>query len=271
MSAPQTPLAPPRLVGRLANRILIAGLLLSVAYTVLMMVQGSDGFLFGMVAVALFGVLLAALPALLFLFYSWRQPPPEVPREMRGALYFSSVTLLVVGAWLVLSGTGEDGAPALVALGIAVAAVGIVAIVRAVRVMPVPAAATQLTYGRSSVVGAFLFLLVAVIVPKFACGCGNKNTAYRAMLKYDLKSVVMAEDAFFTDKHRYGSRAELGGSFSPSSHDSITVVALDSSAWRAIGTHLFLVGEECGIWIGVRPPDGMHGASEGEPKCWKAQ
>jgi hypothetical protein len=255
----------------LANRILIACLLLSVATTVLMMVQGSDAFLFGMVAVALFGILLAALPALLFLFYSWRQPAPDVPRGMRTAIYVSSVVLLLVAAWLGRSGTGEDGAPALLVLAIGVAAVAIVTIVRAVRFMPAPGAGTQLVYGRSSVVGAFLFLLVAVMVPKFACGCGNKNTAYRSMLKSDLRNLVVAQEAFFVDHHRFGAGADLDSVFSPSSHDSITVVALDSSAWRAIGTHLFLVGEECGIWIGVRPPDGMHGATEGEPKCWKAQ
>jgi len=270
MSVSQTPLAPPRLVGRLANRILIAGLLLSVAYTVLMIVQGSDGFLLGLVTVALFGVLLAALPVVLFLFYSWRHPALDVPRTMRTAIYFSSVVLLFVAAWLANSGTGEDGAPALLALAVAVAAVAILAIVRAVRFLPAPGAATQLAYGRSSAVGAFLFLLVAITVPKFACGCGNKTKAYRAMLKSDLRNLVVAEESFFVDHHRFGADAELDSVFAATSLDSIKVVAADSSAWRAIGTHPYLVGEVCGIWVGVRPPDGMHGATEGEPKCWKA-
>ena len=275
MSAPQTPLAPPRLLGRLVNRILVAGLLLSLAATVFMMVQGSDSFLLGMVVVALFGVLLAALPALLFLIYSWRQPAPDVPRGMRPAIYFSSVMLLLVAAWLGQSGTSEDGSPALLVLGIAVAAAGIVTIVRAVRFTPVSAPSpggpgTRLSYGSSSVVGAMLFLLVAIMVPKFACGCGNKHTAYRAMLKSDLRNLVLAQESYFVDHRRFGSGADLGSGFAASSLDSITVVAADSVAWRAIGTHPYLVGEACGIWVGVRPPDGMHGATEGEPKCWKA-
>jgi hypothetical protein len=266
MSAPPPP--PPRLLGRLANGIVLGCLLLSVVATVVMMLQNSDAFPLGMVTVAFFGVLLAVLPALVFLFYSWRRLPPDVPRGMRIAIYFSSVILLLVSAWLVRNGTGLDGAPALLVLGAAVAAIGILAIVRVVRVRPVPGAANQLTYGRSSVVGAFLFLLVAVMLPKFA-GV-NPPRAYRAMLQSDLRNLAMAEDAFFLDNHRYASRAELGSLFYATSYDSVTVVAIDSSAWRAIGTHPYLVGQECGIWVGIRPPDGMHGATEGEPKCWKA-
>jgi hypothetical protein len=243
-------------------------LLLSVAFTALLMVQGSDSFLLGMGLVALFGVVLAALPALLFLFYSWRQPPPEVPRGMRAAIYFSSVTLLLVGAWLVRNGTGLDGAPALLVLGAAVAAVGIVTIVRVVRFTPVPGTGTQVAYGRSSVVGAFLFLLVTVMLPKFA-GV-NPPRAYRAMLMMDLRNLAVAEEAFLMDNRRYASGSELDSLFDATSLDSIAVVAVDSSGWRAVGRHPYLVGQECGIWVGIRPPDGMHGATEGEPKCWKA-
>ena len=117
-------------------------------------------------------------------------------------------------------------------------------------------------------VGAFLFLLVAVILPKFA-GV-NPPRAYRAMLMMDLRNLAGAEDVFFIDNQRYASRSELGSLFHATSYDSIVVVAVDSSAWWAVGTHPYPVGQECGIWVGIRPPDGMHGATEGEPKCWKA-
>lgn len=268
MSAPPTP---PRLLGSLANRILIGCLLLSIAVTALLMVQGSDSFLLGMALVALFGVVLAALPALLFLFYSWRRPPPEVPRRVRAGIYFSSVTLLLLAAWLVVNGTGLDGAPALAVLGAAVGAVGIVTIVRVVRFTPppnpAPGAGTQLAAGRSSVVGAFLFLLVAVMVPKFA-GV-NPPRVYRAVMTSDLRNLAVAEDAFFADSLRYASHTELGNLFSAASLDSITILAADSSGWRALARHPRLVGQECGIWVGIRPPDGMHGATEGQPKCWK--
>ena len=265
---PAPPPTAPRLLGRLGNRIVLGCLLLSVAATALMMVQNSDAFPLGMVAVAFFGVLLAALPALVFLFYSWRRPPPEVPRGMRIAVSFSSVTLLLAAAWLVRSGTGLDGAPALLVVGAAVAAVGILGIVRVVRVTPVPGAGTQLTYGRSSVVGAFLFLLVVVMLPKFA-GV-NPPRVYRAVMTRDLRNLAYAEESFFMDNHRYASRSELDSLYYATSSDSIVVAAADSSGWRALARHPYLVGQECGIWVGIRPPDGMHGAAEGEPKCWKA-
>jgi len=265
MSAPPTP---PRLLGRLANRLVLGCLLLSVAAAALTMLQNADAFPLAMVAVAFFGVLLAALPALLFLSYSLRRPPPDVPRGARAGIYLGVVILLLLGAWLVRTGTGLDGTPAFAVLGVAVAAVGVVTLVRLVRFAPVPGAGTRLAESRSSVVGAFLFLLVVVTLPKFA-GV-NPASAYRAMVTSDLRNLVVAQDAFFSDSLRYASRAELGALFSATSLDSITIVAADKSGWRAIGRHPYLVGQECGIWVGVRPPDGMHGAAEGEPQCWKA-
>jgi len=265
MSAPPTP---PRLVGRLANRIVLGCLLLAVAAAALTMLQNADAFPLAMVAVAFFGVLLAALPALAFLLYSMRHAPPDVPRGARAGIYLGVVILLFVAMWLVRNGTGLDGAPALAVLGVAVAALGVVTLVRLVRFAPVPGAATQLAESRSSVVGAFFFLLVVVTLPKFA-GVSPPR-AYRAVVTSDLRNLAVAQDAYFADSLRYGSRAQLGTLFSATSLDSITIVAADKSGWRAIGRHPLLVGQECGIWVGVRPPDGMHGATEGEPQCWKA-
>jgi hypothetical protein len=116
-------------------------------------------------------------------------------------------------------------------------------------------------------VGAFLFLLVAVMLPKFA-GV-NPPRVYRAVMTSDLRTLALAQDAFFADSQRFASASELGSLFHATSSDSIVVVAVDS-AWRATATHPRLVGQACGIWVGIRPPDGMHGAREGEPKCWKA-
>jgi len=211
-------------------------------------------------------VLLAALPALLFLFYSLRRPPPDVPRGTRAGIYLGVVILLLVGAWLVRNGTGLDGTPAFAVLGVAVAAVAVVTLVRVVRFAPVPGAGTQLAQSRSSVVGAFLFLLVVVMLPKFA-GV-NPPSAYRAMVTSDLRNLATAQEAFFADSLRYASAGELGTLFHATSYDSIVIVVADSG-WRATATHPYLAGQACGMWVGTRPPDGMHGATEGEPTCWK--
>jgi hypothetical protein len=268
MTAP-SPRPSPRLLGRLANRIVLVCLALAVAWTVLMMVQDSDSFRLGMVAVALLGGLLAVLPALVFLFYSWRRPPPDVPRGVRTAIHFSGVVLLLVAVWMVRGGTGLDGARTLIPVGAIIGGIGILAIIRLVRTAPasVGNADTQLTYGRSSVVGAFLLLLVAVMLPKFR-GV-NPPSAYRTMLESDLRNLATAQEAFFSDSLRYASRADLGNLYSPTSLDSITIMAADRSGWSALGRHPYLVNQECGVWVGVRPADGMHGANEGEPTCWK--
>ena len=256
-------------LGRLAHRIVIGCLLLSVAATVVMIVQNSDGFLLGMVAVGFFGVLLATLPALVFLFYSvfsGRRPRPDVPRGARAGIYLSIVILLLVGAWLVGNGIGLDGTPAFAVLGLAVGAVGVVTLVRLVRVTPAPGAEMQLAQSRSSVVGAFLLLLVLLTLPKFA-GVSPPR-AYRAVMTRDLMNLAMTQEAFFADSQRFASTAELDSLFHATSSDSIVVVVGDSG-WRATAVHQRLVGQTCGIWVGTRPPDGMHGATEGEPQCWK--
>jgi hypothetical protein len=149
--------------------------------------------------------------------------------------------------------------------------VGVTTIIGALRFPTAAPGETRLAYGRSSVVGAFLFLLVVVMVPKFACGCGGKGKAYLALLKSDLRNLVTAEEAFFADHHRFGLMRDLvrDNAFYTSSGDSIVVVGADTVGWRATGTHMNLPDVECGIWVGVRPPDGMHGAREGEPACWK--
>jgi len=259
----------PRPLGRLPTRIILGCLGFAVAGTVLLMVQGSDSFLLGLVAVAFLGGVLAVLPALVFLFYSWRRPAPDVPRGVRTAIHFSGVVLVLGGVWVVRGGTGLDGARALIPVGAIIGGIGILTIVRLLRTPPASGggADTQLTYGRSSVVGAFLLLLVAVMLPKFR-GV-NPPSAYRSTVESDLRNLVTAQEAFFADSLRYGSRADLGNLYSATSLDSITIVAADRSGWHALGSHPYLMDQECGVWVGVRPADGMHGAKEGEPTCWK--
>ena len=234
----------------------------------MLLVQDSDAIVAGLLAVALFGLLLTAQPAGLFLFYSWRQPPPQVPRETRTAIYFSAITLVLFGALLLGTGGGAD-----IAGGIVVAAIGVTTIVRALWFTPPSAGASEsrLAYGRSSVVGAFLFLLVAVMVPKFGCGCGNKDQAYQAMMKSDLRNLVSAEAAFFADHGRYASGPELQRDriFFPTTGDSLVIAAMDTAGWRAVARHVYRPDRACGIWIGVRPSDGMYGATEGEVRCWQ--
>ena len=254
-------------LGRTANRILLGGLVLSLVALVALVVGNSDWFFVALVAVAVFGLLLFALPIALFLFYSWRTPPPEVTRAMRWAVGISAGLLLLGGA-LYARGALRDGTAVGVVVGTLVAAIGTTAIVRAVRFTSPLEPVARLDYGRSSIIGAFFLLIVVVITPKFACGCGGKDKAYKAQLKSDLRNVVLAEEAYFSDHRRYATRSELGDGFSAITNDSIVVVPAGSLGYSATGTHVNLPGVVCGIWSGLQSPDGMHGAAEGVATCW---
>jgi hypothetical protein len=265
------PVAPQPPLGRLAHRIVLGGFLLSLAAATALVLEDSDAVFAALIAVAGFGLLLAALPAVLLLFFSWRQPALEVPRETRRAAYGSAGALALIGG-LYAYASFADGGAAGITLGVGVAALGVVAIVRARR----SAAGTgsgsgaRLAYGRSSGIGLFFFIVIAVILPKFACGCGTKGKAYQAQVKSDLRSLVLAEESYFADHHRYGGRADLDSlSFVPYYGDSIAIEVADDAGYRATGTHMNLPGVTCGVWVGARPPDGMHGAAAGSPVCWR--
>ncbi len=257
-------------VGRMTNRILLAGFLLALVASVFGLWQNSDWFMLALVATGLFGLLLGGLPAVLFLLHAWRAQPPEVPALTRRSIYLSGAALAVSGAtfaWVSLA--GEDKAPGAAALGVAVAIVGVSAIVRLMRFTSPALPVVRLAYARSSVIGLFFFLLIAIMTPKFACGCGSKRNAYRAAVKSDLRNLAMAQDAYFADSLRYGFNRDLGEGFRAMTGDSIVVEFADAKGYRAVGWHVNLPDIRCGIWAGVAPPGGMHGATAGEPACWK--
>lgn len=264
-----TPPPPSRILGRWTTRILVWGLVLSVVAAIVLLAQGNDAFFAALLIVAVLGYANAALPAALFVVYAGRRPPPEVPRNMRQAVWASAVVLILFGAWLIV---GIGGALSLI-IGAAGAALGVVAIVRMIRFTPPVSSDAQLAYGRSTAIGIFLSLLILLALPKFACGCGDgKGKAYRAMLKSDLRNLGTAEEGYFVDHKTYALRAQLDkdASFYASTGDSLVVVAADAHGWHATGTHWNLPNVTCGIWVGTRPADGMHGAGEGQVLCWSS-
>jgi uncharacterized membrane protein HdeD (DUF308 family) len=260
----------PRPLGRLATRILLAGLLLSLVATVVLLVQENDAFLMALIVLAGFGLLLVGLPSVSFLVHSRRQPPPTVPRDARIAVWFSAIALVLFGLLLVATGGNVESLTDQV-IGVVLGLTGIVTIVQVLRFRAPASGDTRLVYGRSSVVGAVFFFLVVVMIPKFACGCGTKGKAYQAAVKSDLRNLVTAEEAYFADHKTFALRAQLDKDslFYASSGDTIVVVAADAHGWSATGTHWNLGDVTCGIWVGTKPADGMHNARESQPVCWK--
>lgn len=264
MNEPIMPDSPaPRVFGRLAYRILVWALLAAIFATVLLIVLGNDiGFLAAM-AVALFGGLLAALPAFTYLAYSRRPELVQVPRRTRRSVILSGIFLMLAAwfAWMM------EPPVAFQAAGILAGLAGLAAIVLVLRATPADGP-TILASGNGGAVGFVLALLITITLPKFGCACGTKGDAYRAMLKSDLRNLATAQEVFLADSGRFGSREELEKTkiYYPSTGDSLVVVARDSS-WHAVATHWNLPDEQCSIWMGKQPAAGSFTDREGEVRC----
>lgn len=256
----------PPVLGRTANRVVLGGFVLALAGAIAMLSSNGDAFLAILLLVAGFALALAGLPAILFLYYASRQPTPHIPRETRQAIYFSASCLLLCGIWFAVG----IGGPVALLGGAASAIAGLTTIVRAVRFTGAGAGSPRLVYGRSSLVGAFLTVLILLAFPKFGCSCGEdaKGKAYRSQLKTDLRDLVTAEEAYFSRHHHFAARPAIDSTFTPQPTDSLEVVARDSSGFSATARHLILSGVACGVWVGVRPNGGMHDAQPGVPVCW---
>src|SRR5437016_6127672 len=237
MPAPQQPR------GIWIQRILLAGVVVAFAATVFLVMRNSDAFLVAIALFALLGVGLAGLPAVLFLVYASRAPRPELLGAQRGWIYVSAVCLALCGVYLALQVQG----PIAIAVGAALLLVGLTAGVRAARYAPGAFGGPALGGGSSSAVGILVVVIVALTLPKFACGCGEKT--HQALLKSDLRNLVVAEQAFFADHHRFAAAPELAsdGEFLPTFGDSVIVVATDTVGWHAVARDASQ-RQVCGIW-----------------------
>ena len=92
------------------------------------------------------------------------------------------------------------------------------------------------------IVVVIIGILAAIAIPKFA---NTKEKAVVASMKSDLKNLVAAQEAFFSDNQDYaGSVAATqtngtGGAgvlaFTPSANNAITIVYTDAAGWAAWG------------------------------------
>jgi hypothetical protein len=257
--------------GRIANRVIATALIVSLAATILLIIQNNELFGLAAVATVVFALALTALPSILFGLRTFRRTtgaePPAISRGMRAAVTFSSICLIVVGAlWTYFT---REGAILVRGAGAAFVAFGILMIVRAWRTAALADQGRRLEYGGSMAVGVLFVFLAAVSIPKFACGCGGtKEKAYVAQMKSDLRNLLTAEEAYFSDSLRYGTKAEVDY-LTTSGVTLVDLVARDTLGFYAYVRHSS-TAQECGIWMGLRPADGMHKANEGEPTCWPA-
>ena len=122
------------------------------------------------------------------------------------------------------------------------------------------------------IVVVIIGILAAIAIPKFA---STKQKAYTASMRTDLRNLVTAEEAYFSDNTTYaGATANLSTSFHVSAGNSITFVGATATGWSATATNTFVPatasGHICGVWVGgaTSEPSGISADSiEGAPGC----
>src|SRR4051812_10212144 len=112
------------------------------------------------------------------------------------------------------------------------------------------------------IVVVIIGILAAIAIPKFA---NTKSKAYITAMKSDLRNLVTAEEAFFSDSSKYTTDL-TAVKFQRSSGTNDPVVVTGSGFWTATNSHTQLTGQSCGIGINTTNPLNA-GAAEGEPVC----
>ena len=110
------------------------------------------------------------------------------------------------------------------------------------------------------IVVVIIGILAAIAIPKFA---NTKEKAYYAAMKSDLRNLVTAQEAYFSERgNLYApTTTELGTNYKSSTGVTVTTVGNLGLGWTARATHTALGGRTC--WIAV----GQGATSEGEPIC----
>jgi len=116
------------------------------------------------------------------------------------------------------------------------------------------------------IVVVIIGILAAIAIPKFA---NTKSKAYVTAMKSDLRNLVTAEEAFFSDSTYYTSAARLvaKNSYKNSSGVGVPAVVTGAGYWSATVTHSQLSGATCGIGVNTTNPT-ISTAGDGEPSCF---
>ena len=129
------------------------------------------------------------------------------------------------------------------------------------------------------IVVVIIGILAAIAIPKFA---NTKQKAIVASMKSDLRNLVTAQEAFFSDNNDYAGATVNGNqvngvagagrvSFVPSTGNVLVLTYINASGWKATMTNPAVTGTPgtCGIYTG--PAANTPNAAvtrEGAPGCW---
>jgi type IV pilus assembly protein PilA len=110
------------------------------------------------------------------------------------------------------------------------------------------------------IVVVIIGILAAIAIPKFA---NTKEKAYIASMKADLRNLVTAQEAYFSENTAYGTIANLGNGYSTSAGVTVTATADAGKGWEASASHTG-TDQTCTIATGSLVASG---ATDGEPLC----
>jgi prepilin-type N-terminal cleavage/methylation domain-containing protein len=111
------------------------------------------------------------------------------------------------------------------------------------------------------IVVVIIGVLAAIAIPKFA---NTKDKAYIAAMKSDLRNLVTAQEAYFSDHVTYASTT-TNLTYSVSSGDVVTITAAAGTGWAATSSNNATT-KTCGIFVGSATPP-VTGQAEGAPVC----
>ena len=111
------------------------------------------------------------------------------------------------------------------------------------------------------IVVVIIGILAAIAIPKFA---NTKEKAYIAGMKSDLRNLVTAQEAYFSDNVTYASTIN-NLAYSQSAGNTITVVSATGTGWSATSSNNATT-KTCGIFVGSATPP-VTGQNEGAPTC----
>jgi prepilin-type N-terminal cleavage/methylation domain-containing protein len=135
------------------------------------------------------------------------------------------------------------------------------------------------------IVVVIIGILAAIAIPKFA---NTKEKAVVASMKSDLRNLVTAQEAFFSDNQDYAGGTYIGDgtpyvqtnglagagrlAFTPSSNNTVVLAYKDAAGWAATATNpavKAVASDVCGVYVGSGVnPNAAAIKAEGAPACY---
>ena len=130
------------------------------------------------------------------------------------------------------------------------------------------------------IVVVIIGILAAIAIPKFA---NTKQKAVVASMKSDLRNLVTAQEAFFSDNNDYAGSTTSGAqsnatggsgkvTFVPSTGNVLVPVYGSAGGWSATITNPAVpttsTPNTCGIYVGTAAAPNAAVTQEGSPGCW---